>query len=147
MPWSTIAEFKTHGVPGHAIWGDEDVWPDLVEHLDGAQSDIIDALRAAGYDLPIPLTSVSRGMKRRECIIGGYHYLRVRGWEAQSQADIEFIEEYKRCLEWIDKVADGAIQPLPKDANGNPIDAKPDEVSSRAGVESDCARGWDVLAR
>jgi phage gp36-like protein len=144
MHWAIYSDFTTAGVPGHAIWANAQA--DVLEHLDGAKSDIEDALRSGGYDLPIPETSVSKGMVRRQCIIAGYHYLRVRGWEVTSANDIEFIEEYKRCIGWLDKVATGKIQPLPKDpVTDETLDAKPETTPLNSAVVSDTQRGWSDL--
>jgi phage gp36-like protein len=143
MAWSTLLEFTQWGVPLHTVW--DGAWESIVGDLNAAQADIEEALRTAGDDLPIPLTSVSAGMKRRECVIAGYNHLRVRGWEATSSSDAEFVKEYERCLAWIDKVATGKLKPLPVTPAGEVVDADPTTEPTGAGVASEASRNWGAL--
>jgi len=142
MAWSTLAQFTTWGLPVHTVF--DGGWESIKDHLDAAQSDIDDALRTAGYDLPIPLTSISPGIKRRECVIAGYHYLRTRGWEATSDADAEFVKEYERCLKWLEAVAKKELLPLPLNEYGEAEDAEPTTESTGVAIHSEPQRGWVV---
>jgi hypothetical protein len=142
MAWSVLGDFKTHGLPEGAEWSDAE-FSTVLGHLNAAQSDIIDALRTAGNDMPLPEGSVSEGMKRRECIIGGYHYLRVRGWSPISEAEQEFVKEYERCIEWLKDVRMGNLAILPRDpVTGGTLDATPTVEGRDAGVVYDARRNW-----
>jgi hypothetical protein len=145
MPWSTQEDF-TRYVPGHAIWNS--AWADVIEHLETAKERIETAFRAAGHDLPIPLTSITREIKRIECILGGYDYIMGRGGEAVDGVDAQFIETWKTAEQWLRDVAKKVQQPLPVDPDtGEPEDADPDKAESGAGVYSDASRNWSALNR
>lgn len=140
MSVCTINDFRIHGLPTQAVWDDD--WESVSGSLSAAEADILEALRSADYDEPIPETSWTPGMKRRACVIAGYNYLRVRGWQAQSDADAEFVKEYERCVEWIEKVSQGKLFPLPRNAAGEALDAKPEDPEYPGVVVSDTRRGW-----
>jgi phage gp36-like protein len=140
MAVSKIKDFSEFGLPEQSIWDGQ--FESVQANIEAAESDILEALRTGGYDEPIPETSWTPGMKRRACIIAGYHFLRVRGWQAQSAEDAEYVEEYKRCIEWMDKVAKGNLGPLPRNAAGEDLDAKPDEPKRSGSIISDPKRGW-----
>lgn len=139
----TLADFQTHGLPEQTVW--EGDWNVVSVHVAAAVSDILEALRSGGYDEPIPDTSWTPSMKRNACIIAGYHFLRRRGWQAQSAEDAEFIEAYRGengVLAWMKGVAKGAIKPLPVNAAGQSLDAKPETEPNGAGTIAEERRGW-----
>lgn len=144
MTVTTLGDFQTHGIPGQAIWGDD--WAAVSEHVAAAEDDILEALRSGGYEEPIPSTSWTRSMKRNACIIAGYHFLRVRGWEATSAADAEFVESYRGenfgVLAWLKNVAKGNVKPLPVNATGQALDANPTTEPGGAAVIAEERRGW-----
>lgn len=140
MTVSTLKDFQEFGLPECAIWNN--TWEAVASNVEAAESDIVEALRSGGYDEPIPATSWSPGMKRRACVIAGYHFLRVRGWQAQSAEDAEFVKEYERCLEWLKSVAAGSVKPLAVNATGQTLDATPETESNDAGVVTEPRRGW-----
>lgn len=140
MSVCTLNDFRIHGLPSQAVWDDE--WDSISASLSAAEADILEALRSADYDEPIPASSWTDGMKRRACVIAGYNYLRVRGWQAQSAEDGEFVEEYKRCIEWIEKVSQGKLRPLPRNEAGETLDANPETTERSGAMASDTRRGW-----
>lgn len=110
--------------------------------LDAAEGKILSALRTAGYDEPIPDASWTPEMIQNACVMAGYQLLRVRGWTATDGADSEFVEEYKRVLEWLDRVRESKEKPLPKNAQGQTLDATPESDPDCITVYSDPLRGW-----
>jgi len=140
MSVSTLHDFKAFGLPAQAIW--DGAWESVEANVEAAESDILDALRTAGNEVPIPAASWSPGMKRRACTIAGYQFLRVRGWQPQADEDNEFVKEYVRCVEWIEKVASGQIKPLPENSAGETIDGDATTEPTGAGVSSEPRRGW-----
>lgn len=140
MSVTTLADFADFGLPEQTIW--DGSWESVAKHVGAAESDILEALRSGGYDEPIPATSWTPSMKRRACVIAGYHMLRVRGWQAQSPEDAEFVEEYKRCLEWLKDVSKGMVKPLPVNTAGEALDADPTTDPEGAAVVTETSRGW-----
>lgn len=140
MTISTIIDFQTHGLPPHTVWDGQ--WDSVVRLLDAAESKILTALRTAGYDEPIPESSWTPEMKQNACIIAGYQLLRVRGWTATDGGDAEFVEEYKRVLEWLERVRENKEKPLPKNAAGETLDATPASDPEGIATYSESLRGW-----
>lgn len=139
MAWSTLKQFSVWGLPTQSIWDGK--WGSIRDHLDAAQASILTAFRTAGYDLPIPDASISPEVKRIECVMAGYDFLRVRGWEAKSSEDAEFIKAYERALEWLKEVAKGSLKPLPTPQDSEP-EADPTVAPEDAAVVAEPSRGW-----
>ena len=142
MSVSTEEDFEAYGLPAQTVW--DGTLAAVQANIDAAEADILEALRTAGNEVPVPDTSWSASMKRRACIIAGYHFLRVRGWEPQCDQDNQFVREYERCVEWLENVAKGEIKPLPVNSDGETVDGDTTTEPAGAAVVSETRRGWGV---
>jgi phage gp36-like protein len=142
MTYSALSDFYAHGLAESVCASlDSDALDDARE----AAKDLMDGyFRAATppIELPLPLSSVSRQIKRIECHIAAWDLINTRGCEPGGEDEDRLRYRYEQAIAWLKSVASGAVQPLPINSDGEPIDADPTTNDAGCAVNTDTARGW-----
>jgi len=144
MSFSTPEEFLDEGLRGEAT---EDMLNlNIQGHLDTACGRIETYLRTGGYDLPIPVASVTKQLKYWEWVIAKVAILHDYGFDFLAKNTESLKSQYDEVMEELKMVAKGDLRPIPIDlATGQTEDANPETEPNGSGVYSETPRGWSVF--
>lgn len=138
MPYSTLTEFKSLALNGNAVEEYED---SAFACLGAAQGEMDGYFRAAGIDLPLPVTSVDLNIKRYEGWLAALPFMMARGFDPSTNPDSIFVNQYNMAKAWLKDVAAKRTIIVPIVA-GIEQDGDTSNDSGGAAVSSDARRGW-----
>lgn len=144
MSFSTPEEFLSEGLRGEATEDMQNL--DIQAHLNTACGRIETYLRTGGYDLPIPVTSVTKQLKYWEWVIAKVAILHDYGFDFLAKNTESLKSQYDEVMDELKMVAKGELRPIPIDlTTGETLDANPETEPNGAGVYSEPARGWSAF--